>query len=258
MLSNIYQAINYENNFKILAIVCGSILIILLFKNKKTNLNMNHSLVENLEKIKSTLPASVTLVAVSKTKPIFDIEILYQAGQRIFGENRVEELVKKHADLPHDIDWHMIGHLQSKKVKKIAPFIGLIHGVDSMKLLEEINKQAKKNKRVIDCLLQFHIAKEATKYGLSLSEFNEFLKSKKFNELTNISVKGVMGMATFTKDEKVVRKEFQSLIDISKIVKNQFNTASIISMGMSGDYLLAVEEGSTMIRVGSSIFGVRK
>ena len=215
-------------------------------------------IVENLIKIRENIPENVSLIAVSKTKPTNLIELAYGQGQRDFGENKVQELVEKQDSLPKDINWHMIGHLQSKKVKKIAPFIGLIHGVDSMKLLEEINKQAKKNKRVIDCLLQFHIAKEATKYGLSLSEFYEFLKSKKFNELTNISVKGVMGMATFTKDEKVIRKEFQSLIDISKIVKNQFNTASIISMGMSGDYLLAVEEGSTMIRVGSSIFGVRK
>lgn len=219
---------------------------------------MNDSLVDNLEKIKSTLPPSVTLVAVSKTKPISDIEILYQAGQRIFGENRVEELIKKHTALPKDIDWHMIGHLQSKKVKTIAPFIGLIHGVDSIKLLKEINKRAKQNERVIGCLLQFHIAKEETKYGLSHNEFNEFIESEQLNELTNISIKGVMGMATYTKDKKVVREEFQSLININKEVKAQFPDANVISMGMSGDYILAIEEGSTMIRVGSSIFGNRK
>jgi pyridoxal phosphate enzyme (YggS family) len=219
---------------------------------------MNQPLVDNLEKIKSSLPTSITLVAVSKTKPISDIEILYQAGQRIFGENRVEELVEKQAALPKDIEWHMIGHLQSKKVKKITPFISLIHGVDSMKLLQEIDKQGKKNERVIDCLLQFHIANEETKYGLNLNEFNEFLAIKQFDELTNISIKGVMGMATFTQDQAVVREEFQSLTNISNIVKKQFPDAAIISMGMSGDYKLAIEEGSTMIRVGSSIFGVRK
>ena len=218
---------------------------------------MNQSLVKNLEEIKSKLPNSVTLVAVSKTKPIEDIELLYQAGQRIFGENRVEELVEKNEALPNDIDWHMIGHLQSKKVKKIAPFVGLIHGVDSIKLLQEINKQAKRNGRIIDCLLQFHIAEEESKYGLSLIVFNELIKNKEFEDFENISIKGVMGMATFTENESLVRKEFKSLKEISEIVKNHFKNANIISMGMSGDYNLAIDEGSTMVRIGSSIFGSR-
>lgn len=219
---------------------------------------MNEYLVNNLEKIKSKLSESVTLVAVSKTKPIPDIEILYQAGQRVFGENRVEELVEKHSALPKDIDWHMIGHLQSKKVKKIAPFIGLIHGVDSIKLLQEINKQAKINERVIECLLQFHIAQEDSKYGLSLNVFKELIKNNDFDGLKNIAIKGVMGMATFTEDKSVIREEFKSLKTTSEKVKEQFADANIISMGMSGDYQIAIEEGSTMVRVGSSIFGSRK
>jgi len=218
---------------------------------------MNNQLINNLENIKSPLPSSVTLVAVSKTKPMADIEVLYQAGQRKFGENRVEELVEKHETLAKDIEWHMIGHLQSKKVKKIAPFVGLIHGVDSLKLLQEINKQALRNERVIDCLLQFHIAKEETKFGLTLALFHEFIANNDFAELKNINIKGVMGMATFTEDESVVRAEFQTLKNISKKVQNYFKNATIISMGMSGDYKIAIEEGSTMIRVGSSIFGSR-
>lgn len=219
---------------------------------------MENSIVKNLEKIKATLPTSVTLVAVSKTKPIASIESLYQVGQRIFGENRVEELVEKNAALPKDIDWHMIGHLQSKKVKKIASFVGLIHGVDSLKLLKEINKQAEKNKRKIDCLLQFHIAKEETKYGLTPDEYQEWINNNEIGKLKHISIKGVMGMATFTQNESVVRNEFIELKKISETVKMQFPEAQIISMGMSGDYKLAIEEGSTMVRVGSSIFGSRK
>jgi len=219
---------------------------------------MDQSLVKNLEDIKSTLSPSVTLVAVSKTKPISNIEILYSVGQRIFGENRIEELVEKQAALPDDIEWHMIGHLQSKKVKKIAPFISLIHGVDSIKLLKEINKQAEKNNRIIDCLLQFHIAKEESKFGLSLNEFNNLINSDSFKGLNNISIKGVMGMATFTEDQNQIRKEFKTLKKISEAVKESFPMVNIVSMGMSGDYLLAIEEGSTMIRVGSSIFGNRK
>lgn len=218
---------------------------------------MNNYLIENLNKVKTSIPNEVTLVAVSKTKPISDLELLYHAGQRIFGENRVEELFEKHEALPKDIKWHMIGHLQSKKVKKIAPFVRLIHGVDSIKLLHEINKQAKKNNRIINCLLQFHIAKEETKYGLSLDEFNKLIETNQFDDLSSISINGVMGMATFTQDKNQIRKEFQSLTNISKIVKQQFQNANTISMGMSGDYILAIEEGSTMVRVGSSIFGNR-
>lgn len=219
---------------------------------------MSENLVQNLEKIKNNIPDDVTLVAVSKTKPMADIKVLFNAGQRIFGENRVEELVEKHNTLPKDIEWHMIGHLQSKKVKKIAGFVDLIHGVDSIKLLKEINKQAKNQERIINCLLQFHIAKEDSKFGLSLDDFNNMIHEKQFEDLNNIEIKGVMGMATFTENEQIIRNEFKSLKEISEIVKNIFTKASILSMGMSGDYNLAIEEGSNMIRVGSSIFGSRK
>ncbi|MEN8928271.1 MAG: YggS family pyridoxal phosphate-dependent enzyme [Flavobacteriales bacterium] len=219
---------------------------------------MKENLVENLKNIESKIPKNVVLVAVSKTKPMESIVILYEAGQRVFGENRVEELVEKHENLPKDIDWHMIGHLQSKKVKKIASFIGLVHAVDSLKLLEEINKQAKRHERKIDCLLQFHIAQEESKYGLTIEIFRELIALNSFEKLQNITIKGVMGMATFTSDKNQVRKEFQTLKRLSKEVKTHFEKADIISMGMSGDFLTAIEEGSNMVRVGSSIFGARK
>ena len=212
---------------------------------------------ENYIEIKNSLPEEVTLVAVSKTKPKQLIQELYDLGQRIFGENRIEELVTKSIDLPKDIQWNMIGHLQSKKVKKIASFITLIHSVDSFKLLKEIDKEAKKNNRTIDCLLQFHIAQEETKYGFELEEVVDIINSKDFEELKNIQIKGVMGMATFTNNTNIVREEFKKLKIISEKIKSYFPTASTISMGMSGDYKLAIEEGSTMIRVGSSIFGSR-
>ena len=216
---------------------------------------------ENLQRIKDTIPSTVNLVAVSKTKPLPLLQEAYDAGQRHFGENRVQELAEKFEALPKYIHWHMIGHLQSKKVKYIAPFVHLIHGVDSLKLLEEINKQALKNERIIDCLLQFHIANEDTKFGFSFEEVVELLGSADFFQLKNVRIVGVMGMATFTDDTKIVRQEFATLANYFSLLKNnQFKFApyfSEISMGMSGDYLIAIEEGSTMVRVGSSIFGGR-
>ena len=218
---------------------------------------MSVNLSENLNKVLSSIPEEVKLVAVSKTKPIENIEVLYETGQRIFGENRVEELVEKHESLPKDIEWHMIGHLQSTKTKKIAPFISLIHSIDSFKLLVEINKEAKKNERIISCLLQFHIAKEKAKYGFSETEGLEIIESEEFKKLENVSIAGVMGMATFTKDEEVVRKEFKTLKRISEKLLAISPDSKTVSMGMSGDYSIAIEEGSSMVRVGSTIFGSR-
>ena len=216
---------------------------------------------EQIDKIKSTLPSSVCLIAVSKTKPVSDLSIAYQTGQRHFGENKVQELVEKYEQLPNDIHWHMIGHLQSNKVKYIASFVHLIHTVDSLKLLTEINKQAQKNDRVISCLLQFYIAQEETKFGLNLDEANVLLTSDEFLNLKNIQIAGVMGMASFVDDQDQIRKEFQQLKSIFVALKNDFFKTNLdfkeISMGMSGDYELAIEEGSTLIRVGSSIFGGR-
>jgi len=216
---------------------------------------------ENLTKIQSTIPSDVTLVAVSKTKPVSDLQEVYDAGQRVFGENKVQEMTEKYEILPKDIQWHLIGHLQTNKVKYIAPFVSLIHSVDSMKLLNEINKEAKKNNRVIDCLLQFHIAEEETKFGLSIEEAKELLESKEFVEMQNVSIVGIMGMASFTENIETVRHEFRVLESYFQILKSHFfkfnHHFKEISMGMSGDYLLAIEEGSTMVRVGSSIFGTR-
>jgi len=201
---------------------------------------------------------NVTLVAVSKTKPASDILELYEAGQRDFGENYVQELVDKYEQLPKDIRWHFIGHLQTNKVKYIAPFVHLIHGVDSFKLLNEINKQAAKNNRVIDVLLQMHIAQEETKFGLDEKELNEILdtNSNQLSDLKNVSMKGLMGMASFTENPEQVRKEFKNLKSIFK----QFSilhSFSILSMGMSSDYIIAIEEGSTLVRIGSLLFGER-
>jgi pyridoxal phosphate enzyme (YggS family) len=212
--------------------------------------------------IKDLANYNTNLVAVSKTKPQSAILKLYEEGQRDFGENRVQELVDKQEALPKDIKWHMIGHLQSNKVKYIAPFIHLIHSVDSPKILKEINKQAAKNDRIIDCLLQFHIAEEDTKYGFDSDEALAFLKSPAFQSLQNIRIVGVMGMATFTKDENQVRNEFRSLKAIFDLLKKtcfeQVNSFKEISMGMSGDYTIAMEEGSTMVRIGSLLFGARR
>lgn len=216
---------------------------------------------EHILQLKQELPEKVQLIAVSKTKPASDIVQAYRAGQRAFGENKVQELVDKHAELPQDIEWHLIGHLQTNKVKYIAPFVHLIHAVDSLKLLKEINKEAIKNRRVIDCLLQFHIASEETKFGLSFEEATELLESEEFIALENVRIAGVMGMASFTEDEEQVADEFRTLYNYFQIIKShhfKFNPDfKEISMGMSGDYKIAVEEGSTMVRIGSTIFGGR-
>ena len=215
---------------------------------------------ENLQHILNDIPSNVQLVAVSKTKPNEDILIAYDSGQRHFGENKVQELNQKQQQLPKDIKWHMIGHLQTNKVKYIAPFIHLIHGVDSIKLLKEINKQAKKNNRTIKCLLQFHIASEQSKFGLSRAQAIEIILSDEFNALNNICIKGVMGMASFTSDHNKIEEEFSVLKAIFDELKNITpypNSFDCISMGMSGDYKIAIKKGSNMIRIGSTIFGSR-
>ena len=215
---------------------------------------------ENLKAIKSSIPEHVTLVAVSKTKPVSDVMEAYHAGQRVFGENKIQEMAEKFEELPKDIEWHMIGHVQRNKVKYIASFVSLIHGVDNFKLLNEIDKQAKKHNRVIDCLLQIKIASEESKFGMTPLEASDIIQSKDFSELKNIKVTGVMGMATFTDNLIQIEQEF-------KLLKSTFGNLKpldtdncklqTVSMGMSGDYKLAINCGSTMIRVGSSIFGVR-
>ncbi len=216
---------------------------------------------QNLNKIKQSLPKQVILVAVSKTKPLVDILEAYNAGQRDFGENKVQEMASKYEELPKDIRWHMIGHLQRNKVKYMASFVHLIHGVDSFKLLKEINKQAKKHNRVIDCLLQVRIAQEETKFGMPFDEINTLIESSEFSDLQNIRIAGLMGMASFTADKNQVREEFKSLSNFFKELskKTEINNLKpeTLSMGMSGDYKIAIEEGSTMIRVGSAIFGNR-
>ncbi|HYQ57745.1 MAG TPA: YggS family pyridoxal phosphate-dependent enzyme [Draconibacterium sp.] len=216
---------------------------------------------ENIKSIVQLLPENVCLVAVSKTKPNADILAAYKAGQRIFGENKVQDLTQKYEELPKDIEWHFIGHPQTNKVKYIAPFISLIHGVDSLKLLKTINKEGRKNNRIINVLLQFHIAEESTKFGLSEEEADKLLSQAEFKQLTHVNVVGVMGMATYTDDKNQIKNEFRMLKGIFNSLKNKYFSDSEsfveISMGMSGDYLLAIEEGSTLIRVGSKIFGQR-
>ncbi|WP_417785018.1 YggS family pyridoxal phosphate-dependent enzyme [Tenacibaculum sp.] len=212
---------------------------------------------ENLQKIKSTLPENVTLVAVSKTKPIADLQEAYDAGQRVFGENKIQEMVAKYDELPKDIKWHMIGHLQRNKVKYMAHFVDLIHGVDSFKTLKEINKQAKKHNRVINCLLQARIAKEDTKFGLPFEDIENILASEELKELENIKIVGLMGMATFTDNQEQLQEEFSSLANFFNKNKESYPNLETLSMGMSGDYELAIKNGSTMVRIGSSIFGVR-
>ena len=216
---------------------------------------------ENLEKIRATLPESVTLVAVSKTKPVSDLQEAYDAGQRIFGENHALEMRDKHEALPKDIQWHFIGHLQTNKIKYIIPFVTLIHSIDSANLLEAVNKEAKKHDRIVDCLLQFHIAQEQTKFGLDMEEAKQLLGSEDFKAMENVRICGVMGMATFTEDMDEVRKEFKHLKEIFGTLKNEYfaNQSQFkeISMGMSDDYPIAVEEGATLVRVGSKIFGAR-
>ncbi len=215
----------------------------------------------NITNLRQNLPVGCKLVAVSKTQPVEKLEEVYAAGQRIFGENKVQEVVPKFEALPKDIEWHMIGHLQSNKVKYIAPFISLIHSVDSFRLLEEINKQALKANRTITCLLQLHIAKEETKFGFSEEEVLEMLSSASFKNLRNITIVGLMGMATFSDNPEQVRNEFRSLKKFFDTLKNTSLPVGVsmieLSMGMSGDYKIAIEEGSTMVRVGSAIFGSR-
>ncbi len=219
------------------------------------------NIAENINKIKSEIPASVTLVAVSKTKPNADIMEAYNSGFSVFGENRVQELIDKRPQLPSDISWHMIGHLQTNKVKYIAGFVEMIHAVDSLKLVNTIDKEASKYNRVINILLQFHIAREETKYGFNIEEVNEILSDELLCNLKHVRICGVMGMATFTDDTSLIRSEFRYLKGCFDSLKNGiFNDKSYfteVSMGMSGDYLIAIEEGSTIIRVGSSIFGER-
>lgn len=219
------------------------------------------SIAKNMSRFIELIPAHVKIVAVSKTKPNEDILEAYEQGQRIFGENKVQDLVTKAETLPKDIQWHFIGHLQTNKVKYIAPFVSLLHAVDSFKLLNEVNKQAKKNDRTISCLLQFHIATEDTKFGLNMEEAKAILAEERFKDLKNIEIGGVMGMATYTTDEMVIRNEFSQLVSYFKELKATFfkdkEGFKEISMGMSGDYQWAIEEGSTMVRVGSSIFGAR-
>ena len=218
------------------------------------------SIQQNLQHIKSTLPSHVTLVAVSKTKPVSDLWVAYNEGQRIFGENKIQEMVDKQDVLPKDIEWHMIGHVQKNKIKYMASFVSLIHGIDNFKLLEEINKQAEKYERIINCLLQIKIASEDSKFGMTAEEASDIIQSKAFSELKHIKIVGVMGMATFTDDNNQIKKEFTLLKSVFNNLKplETFNfKPKTISMGMSGDYQLAIECGSTMVRVGSSIFGGR-
>ena len=216
---------------------------------------------ENLEKIRATLPKSVALVAVSKTKPVGDLQEAYDAGQRIFGENHALEMRDKYEVLPKDIQWHFIGHLQTNKIKYIIPFVTLIHSIDSANLLEAVNKEAAKHDRIVDCLLQFHIAQEETKFGLDLDEARQLLDSEAFKQMQSVRICGVMGMATFTDDMDEVRKEFKHLKEIFETLKAEYfadqSQFKEISMGMSDDYPIAVEEGATLVRVGSKIFGAR-
>lgn len=212
------------------------------------------SITNNLNLIKVNIPSNVTLVAVSKTRNTNDILTVYNTGQRIFGENKVQELVKKQEALPDDIQWHMIGHLQSNKVKYIAPFIDLIHTVDSIKLIQEINKRAKQNNRTIDCLLQVHIAREETKFGFGINEIEDIIKEAK--KFTNINIKGLMGMATFTSNQQEINTEFRKINELFGIIRT--NIINTLSIGMSNDYKLAINHGSTMIRIGSNIFGKRQ
>jgi len=215
---------------------------------------------ENLLQIKSALPENVTLVAVSKTKPVPDLMEAYNAGQRIFGENKIQEMTEKWQQMPKDIQWHMIGHVQSNKVKYMIPYVKLIHGVDSLKLLREINRHAIRWRKKVDCLLQIHIAEEETKFGLDEKELEDLLNLEEFKSLENITVIGLMGMATFTDNQQQIKREFEhlkSIFDKYKTLNTNNCQLNTLSMGMSGDYQLAIECGSTMVRIGSSIFGGR-
>ena len=215
------------------------------------------SVSENIKKYRSELPENVKLVAISKTKPNEDLMEAYEAGQRIFGENKIQEMTDKWEELPKDIEWHMVGHVQRNKVKYMAPYVNLIHAVDSLKLLKEINKRAKQNERSIDCLLQIKIAEEDSKFGISRQEAREILESEAYAKMKHVNIIGLMGMATFTEDEKQVREEFNRLKSAFDDFNKDFPELKEISMGMSGDYKIAVDCGSTMVRIGSSIFGER-
>ena len=212
---------------------------------------------ENLKNLKSKLPHNVTLIAVSKTKPVSDLMQAYNAGHKVFGENKVQEMESKWQEMPKDIQWHMIGHLQRNKVKFIAPFVNLIHAVDSLRLLKEINKQAKRNERVIDCLLQIKIAEEDSKFGMDIADATALLNSEELQNFKNVKIVGLMGMATFTDDEKQISQEFQRLKKVFDQFKIEKSELKILSMGMSGDYKIAIENGSNMVRIGSAIFGER-
>ena len=215
------------------------------------------SIKDNLENINLKIPSEVCLVAVSKTKPISDILEAYDCGQRVFGENKIQELVEKHKKLPKDIEWHMIGHIQRNKVKYMAPFISLIHSADSYRLIKEINKQGKINNRVINCLLQIKIASEESKFGFTENEATDFLNSDEYVSFKNIKIVGLMGMATFTDDQRKIDQEFNKLKIFYKKVNRSDSQINILSMGMSDDYPIAIRNGSTMVRIGSSIFGKR-
>lgn len=222
---------------------------------------MKTEIQENIRRIKETLPENVRLIAVSKTKPAEAVSAAYEAGQRAFGENRPQEMAMKYRELPKDIEWHMIGQLQEKNVKYIIPFVRMIHSVDSLKLLQKIDREAQKHDRIVDCLLEFHIAREETKSGLTLAEAERVLDGEEWKELHNVRITGVMGIATYTDDKEQIRGEFRRLREIFDILKAKYFSGTDafreLSMGMSEDYRIAVEEGSTMVRVGSSIFGAR-
>ena len=216
------------------------------------------SITNNLSKLNSKINTKICLVAVSKTKPISDILEAYNFGHKIFGENKVQELVSKHNSLPKDISWHMIGHLQRNKVKYIASFIDLIHGVDNIKLIKEINKQGLKNSRVINCLIQVNISNEENKFGMNINETYNLFKTLELTSFKNLNIVGLMGMGSFTNDEEFLKNQFLSLKKLFDKLNSEKSNLSVLSMGMSNDYRLAIECGSNMIRVGSSIFGSRK
>lgn len=218
---------------------------------------MEGSIKKHIQTFTEELGENIDLVAVSKTKPNEDLMEAYEAGQRIFGENKVQEMTDKWEALPKDIQWHMVGHVQTNKVKYMAPYVDLVHAVHKMKLLKEINKRAKESDRVINCLLQVKIAEEDSKYGMSPDELRAFLKDEKLSELKNVKLKGLMGMATFTDDEDQIHREFQVLEDLYEETSKTYSDFSILSMGMSGDYKIAMQHGTTMVRIGSSIFGAR-
>ncbi len=241
-----------------------SLYLLLLLNDYKCLFSINKEKIvvvaENIKEFIEKIPENVKLIAVSKTKPIELIQEAYDGGYRVFGENKAQELQLKYETLPKDIQWHMIGHMQTNKVKYIAQFVNLIHGVDSLKLLSVINKEAKKNNRVIDCLLQIHIAQEEAKFGFDIEEIKAMLISEEFKLLKNVKIVGLMGMATYTNNDNQIANEFKSLKDCFDFIKEKhltYNDFKEISMGMSGDYKIAIAQGSTMIRIGSSIFGQR-